>query len=109
MKQKAERLERGRIIYETARPYTGPNNRRYATEKCPAAYIETEQRFITNHDDTAVFVELIDADERVIRSWKMDCPLTKWFSDPDYYEDDCLILYLRETFSLPVIGWREPR
>lgn len=109
MENKAEILKRGELIYKTQRPYTGPNNRRYAEpgSACPAAYILVEERFVTNHDDCAGFVEIIDAQERVVRSWKLDYPMTKWFSDPDCYEDDCLILYLRETFGLPVVGVRQ--
>lgn len=103
-------LKRGEIIYNNDRCYTGPNERRYADEGsvAPGKYILTEERFISGHDDTAIFVEIIDADEKVMRSWKFDCPLKKYFADPDYYEDDCLIVYLMERFSLPAVGFNIP-
>ena len=53
-------------------------------------------------------MELIDGDERVVRSWKFDYPMVKRFSQPDYYDDDCLVAYLRETYKIPAVGYREP-
>lgn len=110
MDRKTEILNRGEHIFLTEKPYTGPNNRRYAksSDFRVGKYILAEQRFITNHDDIAEFVEIIDAEERVIQSWKFDVPMVKWFCDPNYFEDDCLILFLRETYGLPVVGWRMP-
>lgn len=54
-----------------------------------------------------MFIELIDEDEKVMKSWKFDCPLKKWFSDPDYYEDDCLVFYMTEEEFLQ-INWEYP-
>ncbi len=111
MENKAAILKRGEFIYRTKSLYTGPNNRRYADASAPrpARYILSEQRFVTNHDDSAGFVEIIDVDDRVVKSWQFDYPMVKQFSDPDYYDDDCLILYLRETYGLPVIGCPAPK
>lgn len=109
MNNRTEILNVGKSIYlSPGDRYTGPNNRKYADAASQAAakYILAEERFITNHDDTAMFIELIDEDEKVMKSWKFDCPLKKWFSDPNYYEDDCLVLYLVETFHLPTVGYR---
>jgi hypothetical protein len=105
-------LEEGKRIYLSPRDrYTGPNNRKYADGPAYSAakYILAEERFITNHDDTAMFIELIDEDEKVIKSWKFDCPMKKWFSDPDYYEDDCLVFYMTERLHLPTVGYRWPK
>ena len=108
MERKAWILSRGRDICLSHKPYTGPNNRRYA-DASGAVYILAEQRFITNHDDTAGFVELIDIRDRVVRSWKFDYPMQKRFSDPDLYDDDCLIAYLMDGFSLPLVGRQPPQ
>lgn len=110
--QRAEILRIGESIYcSTQNCYTGLNNRDYADEASQAAvkYILAEERFVTNHDDTAMFIELIDGSEKVIKSWKFDYPMKKHFNDPDYYEDDCLVFFLRETFHLPTVGYRGPK
>lgn len=112
MNNRTEILNVGKSIYlSTGNRYTGPNNRKYADGPAYSAakYILAEERFITNHDDTAMFIELIDEDEKVIKSWKFDCPMKKWFSDPDYYEDDCLVFYMIEKFHLPTVGYRWPK
>lgn len=102
---KQEILARGEEIFRTQKPYTGPNNRRYAQAPPESAkYILTEERFTSSHDDSAVFVELIDSEDKVLRSWKFDCPVAQCFTDPELYEDDCLILYLREIYGLSVVG-----
>ena len=109
---RTEILNLGKSIYLSPRNrYTGPNNRKYTDEPgySAAKYILAEERFITNHDDTAMFIELIDEDEKVMKSWKFDCPMKKWFSDPDYYEDDCLVFYMTERFHLPTVGYRWPK
>lgn len=109
---RSEILNVGKRIYLSPRNrYTGPNNRKYADGPAYSAakYILAEERFITNHDDTAMFIELIDEDEKVMKSWKFDCPMKKWFSDPDYYEDDCLVFYMTETFHLSTVGYRWPK
>ena len=105
-------LEEGKRIYLSPRNrYTGLNNRKYADEPAYSAakYILAEERFISNHDDTATFIELIDEDEKVMKAWKFDHPMKKWFSDPDYYEDDCLVFYMTEKFHLPTVGYRWPK
>ena len=56
-----------------------------------------------------MFIELIDEDDKVMKSWKFDYPMKKWFSDPDYYEDDCLVFFMAETFHLPTVGYRAPK
>lgn len=106
MDRKTEIYNCGKRLYLSEIPYTGINTRKYAAAQSfqNAKYILAEERFITNHDDTARFVEVIDSDDHVIKSWKFDHPMTKHFSDPAYYDDDCLVLYLRETYRLPVIG-----
>lgn len=112
MNNRTEILNVGKSIYLSPRErYTGPNNRKYADGPAYSAvkYILAEERFITNHDDTAMFIELIDEDEKVVKSWKFDCPMKKWFSDPDYYEDDCLVFYMTERFHLPTVGYRWPK
>ena len=108
--QKTEIIQHGKAICLSKTPYTGINNRRYAENALPqtAKYILAEERFVSGHDDTAGFVELIDGEDRVVRSWKFDYPMVKRFSQPDYYDDDCLVAYLRETYGIPVAGYREP-
>lgn len=112
MNNRADILNVGkRIYYSTQDRYESVNNRQYAdaSSRSPAKYILAEERFITNHDDIAMFIELIDEDEKVMKSWKFDCPMKKWFSDPDYYEDDCLVFYMTERFHLPTVGYRWPK
>lgn len=111
MDKKAERVNHGKLVYVTKSPYVGINSRHYADTSSfhLAKYILAEERFISGHDDSAGFVEIIDINDNVVKSWKFDYPMVKRFSDPDYYDDDCLILYLKETYGLPVIGYREPK
>lgn len=111
MDQRSEILKHGEYICQMEPRYTGLNNRRYAEKgsTVPAKYILAEERFVSGHDDTAGFIEIIDAEEKVIRSWKFDYPMKKRFSDPDYYDDDCLVLYLMETMNLPAVGYRVPK
>ena len=112
MNNRDEVLNAGKSSYLSPRNrYTGLNNRDYTDGPAYSAakYILAEERFITNHDDTAMFIELIDEDEQVMKSWKFDHPMKKWFSDPDYYEDDCLVFYMTETFHLPTVGYCWPK
>ena len=80
-------------------------NRKFAdaSSLLPPAYILVEDRFITGHDDSATFVELIDENENVIQSWMFEGPEPRRFEEPDLYDDDCLIYYLKETLKLPVV------
>ena len=112
MNRHDEIMKRGAYIYEMYARRNGYtcSNRFFADafSKTPAAYILAEQRFTTGHDDTAGFVELIDENEKIILSWEFDYPMTKRFSNPDYYDDDCLVYYLKERFHLPTVGYCEP-
>ena len=58
---------------------------------------------------TTVKLVLLDENENIIQSWKFDYPIKKRFSDPGYYDDDCLVCYLMERFNLPTIGYRAPK
>ena len=111
MSNRAEIFNHGKSIYLLKACYTRLNNREYANASSdkPAKYISAEERFVSNHDDRAGFIEMIDADEKIIKSWKFDYPMKKRFSNPDYYDDDCLVLYLTETFHLPTVGYRAPK
>lgn len=66
------------------------------------AYILAESRFVSGHDDSAGFVEIIDTNDKIARRWTFYYPMTKRFEGPDLYDDDCLILYLKEAFEIPV-------
>ena len=84
------------------------SNHKFADETSDSlpAYILAEERFISGHDDTARFVEMIDTNDRILRRWMFHHPMDKRFEDPALCDDDCLILYLKETFGLPVKrGW----
>jgi hypothetical protein len=105
-------LQRGKDIYNLYARESGFTycNRSFAdvsSKICPA-YILVEERFTTGHDDSALFVELIDENECIIQSWMFDCPVKKLFSEPDYYENDCLVYYLVKEFNLPAVGYRAP-
>lgn len=67
------------------------------------AYILVENRFTTGHDDSAEFVELIDENENIIQSWMFEGPMKKRFENPDFWDDDCLVYYLKETLKLKVV------
>ena len=113
MNRHDEIMKRGEYVYEMYARRKGftYSNRVFAdaSSETPPAYILAEERFTTGHDDTAGFVELIDENEKIIMSWEFDYPMKKRFSDPDYYDDDCLVYYLMEKFHLPTVGYRAPR
>lgn len=69
----------------------------------PPAYILVEERFTTGHDDSAEFVELIDENENIIQSWMFEGTLKKRFENPNAYDDDCLVYYLKETLKLKAV------
>ena len=52
---------------------------------------------------SATFIELIDEEENIIKSWEFEGPLKKRFENPDVYDDDCLVYYLKETLKLKVV------
>ena len=113
MSKHDEIMKRGEFIYSVYARQNGFTycNRKFAdnsSETFPV-YILVEERFITGHDDLAGFVELIDENENIIQSWKFDYPIKKRFSNPGYYDDDCLVCYLMERFNLPTIGYRAPK
>lgn len=113
MSKRDEIMRRGEFIYSAYARQSGFTycNRKFAdssSETVPA-YILVEERFTTGHDDLARFVELIDENNNIIRSWKFDYPMENQFRDPDYYDDDCLVCYLMERFNLPPIGYRAPK
>lgn len=91
-------------IYARRKGYTCCN-RRFAPPEAPfqPKYILVEDRFTTGHDDSATFVELIDENEDILISCKFEGPQIKRFENPDLYDDDCLVYYLRETLKLPVV------
>ncbi len=106
MVKKESVLERGRTVYlnyENSQKMVYSNHE-FADETSESipAYILAEERFISRHDDNAGFVEILDTNDKIIRRWIFDYPMTKRFEDPDLYDDDCLILYLKETFRVPV-------
>ena len=84
-------------------------NRKFAdaSAKTTPVYILVEERFTTGHDDSATFVELIDENENIIRSWMFEGPLKKRFENPNLWDDDCLVYYLKESLKIPVVqnGW----
>lgn len=74
------------------------------------AYILVEDRFITGHDDSATFVELIDENGDILISWMFEGLLPRRFRNPDLSDADCLVCYLRETYKLRVVQntWGKP-
>ncbi len=62
-----------------------------------------EERFTTGHDDSATFIELIDENENIIQSWMFEGPMKKRFENPDLWDDDCLVYYLKESMKLNVV------
>lgn len=52
---------------------------------------------MNRHDDSAEFVELIDENENIIQSWMFEAPMKKRFENPDLWDDDCLVYYLKES------------
>ena len=89
--------------YEDTRkiPYSNQKFAENPADSTPA-YILAEERFVSGHDDSAGFVEIIDTNENIMRRWRFTYPTQKCFDDPRLYIDDCLIFYLKETFGLPV-------
>lgn len=74
------------------------------------AYILVEDRFLTGHDDSAAFVELIDENGDILTSWMFEGLQPKRFRNPDLYDADCLVYYLRKTYKLRVVQntWGRP-
>lgn len=67
------------------------------------AYILVEDRFLTGHDDSATFVDLIDENGDILTSWMFEGPQPRRFGNPDLYDADCLVCYLRATYKLRVV------
>ena len=107
MNRKDEIMKRGQYVYACFVRQDGFTycNRKFADAASAAlpAYILVEERFTTGHDDSAEFVELIDENENVIQSWMFEGPMKKCFEDPDLWDDDCLVYYLKETLKLDVV------
>ena len=107
MVMKADVLKIGKEIYltEENRAKMIYSNHKFAdaTSNAAPAYILVEERFVSGHDDTAAFIEIIDTDGKIARRWMFShFPLKKRFTEPALYDDDCLILYLKETYGIPV-------
>jgi hypothetical protein len=99
-------MEQGRAIYErgSRRPLHTYCNRSFGDPNAQPAYILVDQRFISGHDDTAIFVELIGKDETILRSWMFeDMPCSPLLRNTDFYGEDCLVYYLREILKLEVV------
>ena len=107
MKRHQQIMAQGEKVYTTYPQHRGYPYccRAFADDSSSLApvYILVEQRFITGHDDSAEFVELINEDEKIIRSWKFEGLEPKRFENPDLYDDDCLVYYLKETLRLRVV------
>ena len=58
---------------------------------------------MNRHDDSAEFVELIDENENIIQSWMFEAPMKKRSENPDLWDDDCLVYYLKESMKLHVV------
>ena len=102
-----EIMKQGKRVYDLYAHSDGFTycNRKFANTSSASlpAYILIENRFTTGHDDSAEFVELIDENENIIQSWKFEGPLKKRFENPCFYDDDCLVYYLKETLNLKVV------
>ena len=107
MSRHDEIMKRGEYVYTGAARRDGFAycNRKFADAslETPPAYILVEERFTTGHDDSAKFVELIDKNENIIQSWMFEAPMKKRFENPDLWDDDCLVYYLKESMKLPVV------
>ena len=107
MNRHDEIMKRGAYIYAGFARREGFTycNRKFADASSTAipAYILVDERFTTGHDDSAIFVELIDENENIIQSWMFDEPMKKCFENPDLRDDDCLVYYLKETLKLKVV------
>lgn len=75
------------------------------------AYILVEDRFTSGHDDSATFVELINEKEEILVSCRLEGVSRKYFDNPPFYDVDCLVYYLRETWRIPVkqCAWSGPK
>ncbi|MDO4614846.1 MAG: hypothetical protein Q4B15_04365 [Lachnospiraceae bacterium] len=104
-----EALARGRVVMETARNETRYGELKFADadSSSPLKLILVEERFISGHDDSAGFVDLVNEENRIVSSWMFDFPMKARFREPDTYDDDCLVLLLKEEYGLPVeqYGW----
>ena len=102
-----EIIKRGEYVYEIYARRNGLTccNRKFADASADTspAYILVEERFTTGHDDSATFVELIDENENIIQSWMFEGPMKKRFENPDLWDDDCLVYYLKESMKLSVV------
>ena len=102
-----EIMKRGEYVYTVFARHNGFTycNRKFADASSTAfpAYILVEERFTTGHDDSAEFVELIDENENIIQSWMFEGPMKKSFENPDLWDDDCLVYYLKESMKLQVV------
>ena len=99
-------MKQGARVYENYARRNGfiHCNRKFADFSSPLSppYILLEDRFTTGHDDSALFVELINTREEILVSWKFEGPEPKRFENPDFYDYDCLVYYLKETLNLEV-------
>lgn len=100
-------MKRGEYVYANFARQNGFTycNRKFVNASVTAlpAYILVEERFITGHDDSAKFVELIDENENIIQSWMFEAPMKKRFENPDLWDDDCLVYYLKKSMKLHVV------
>lgn len=107
MKQHDEIMKQGKYIYACHSRNSGFTycDRKFAdaSVKTTPAYILVEDRFTTGHDDSATFVELIDENEDILQFWMFEGPLTKRFENPNLWDDDCLVYYLKESLKIPVV------
>ena len=107
MNRHDEIMKRGEYVYAGFARQNGFTycNRIFADASSAAlpAYILVEERFTTGHDDSAEFVELIDENENIIQSWMFEAPMKKRFENPDLWDDDCLVYYLKESMKLHVV------
>ena len=100
-------MTRGKYIYAEFARQAGFTycNRKFADASSTAvpAYVLVEERFTNGHDDSAEFVELIDENENIIQSWMFEGAMRKSFENPDLWDDDCLVYYLKESLKLNVV------
>ena len=107
MNRHDEIMKWGKYIYVSFARQDGFTycNRKFAdaSSETHPAYILVEERFTTGHDDSAIFVELIDENENIIQSWMFEGSMKKSFENPDLWDDDCLVYYLKESLKLNVV------
>ena len=53
--------------------------------------------------DAIVHVVRCFENENIIQSWMFEGPMKKRFENPDLWDDDCLVYYLKESMKLSVV------